>query len=134
MTERRAAAAERDALNRYIVAYLAERTGARFSARINGVQRFGLFVTLDETGADGLVPMRHLPDDYYVLEEKQQRLVGRRWGRTFTMGDRVEVVLLEADTTTGSLVFEVVAGGGEEKPAADRGARAPKRGRAKRRR
>lgn len=134
MTERRAAAAERDALNRYIVAFLAEHTGARFSARINGVQRFGLFVTLDETGADGLVPMRHLPEDYYVLEERQQRLVGRRWGRTFTMGDRVEVLLLEADTTTGSLVFELVAGGGEEKPAADRGSRAPKRGRAKRRR
>ena len=116
MTERRAAAAERDALNRYIVAYLAERGGARFRGRINGVQRFGVFVTLDETGADGLVPMRQLPEDYYVLEEKQQRLVGRRWGRTFTMGDAVEVALIEADTTTGSLVFELVSGGGEGEP------------------
>jgi ribonuclease R len=122
MTERRAAAAERDALNRYIVAFLADRAGARFHGRINGVQRFGVFVTLDETGADGLVPMKHLPDDYYVLDEKAQRLVGRRWGRTFTMGDPVEVALLEADTTTGSLVFELVAGAGEgAPPAAPRG-------------
>jgi ribonuclease R len=117
MTERRAATAERDALNRYVVAFLADRAGARFHGRINGVQRFGVFVTLDETGADGLVPMKHLPEDYYVLDEKAQRLVGRRWGRTFTMGDPVEVALLEADTTTGSLVFELVAGGGEGAPA-----------------
>jgi ribonuclease R len=128
-TERRAAAAERDALNRYIVAFLADRAGARFRARINGVQRFGVFVTLDETGADGLVPMKHLPEDYYVLEEKQQRLVGRRWGRTFTMGDRVEVSLLEADTTTGSLVFELIAGGGEGAPAASSRGRDQKGGR-----
>jgi ribonuclease R len=132
-TERRAAAAERDALNRYVVAYLADRAGARFRGRINGVQRFGVFVTLDETGADGLVPMKHLPEDYYVLEEKQQRLIGRRWGRTFTMGDAVEVVLVEADTTTGSLVFELVAGGGEGEgaPAAAPRGRGRKSGRGK---
>jgi ribonuclease R len=132
-TERRAAAAERDALNRYIVAFLADRVGARFAGRVNGVQRFGLFVTLDETGADGLVPMKNLPEDYYVHEEKQQRLVGRRWGRTFTMGDPVEVTLAEADTTTGSLVFELVSGGGEVAVMPPRGRRYQKEtGRSKR--
>jgi ribonuclease R len=114
MNERRAAAAERDALNRYIVAYLADRVGATFRGKVNGVQRFGLFVTLDETGADGLLPMGNLPQDWYIHEEKRQRLVGRRWGRTFTLGDPVEVKLAEADTTTGSLVFAYVSGGGEE--------------------
>ena len=114
MTERRAAAAERDALTRYIVAYLADRVGATFRGKVNGVQRFGLFVTLDETGADGLLPMGNLPQDWYIHEEKRQRLVGRRWGRTFTLGDAIEVKLAEADTTTGSLVFAYVSGGGEE--------------------
>ena len=57
MTERRAAAAERSAIDRYIAAFLAERVGATFAGRVNGVTRFGLFVTLSETGADGLVPI-----------------------------------------------------------------------------
>ena len=59
-TERRAAEAERDAVDRYIAAYLSARVGDIFIGRITGVTRFGLFVTLIETGADGLVPISSL--------------------------------------------------------------------------
>ena len=89
MTERRAAAAERSAADRYIAAFLAERVGANFAGRISGVTRAGLFVTLAETGADGLVPMSSLPGDYYDHDEAHHRLVGRRTRRTFTLGDAV---------------------------------------------
>jgi ribonuclease R len=109
MTERRAAAAERSAADRYIAAFLAERVGARFAARVNGVTRAGLFVTLDETGADGLVPMSSLPGDYYVHDEARHRLVGRRTRRSFTLGDAVTVRLAEAKPVTGSLLFALVA-------------------------
>jgi len=108
MTERRAAAAERSAADRYIAAFLAERVGARFAGRINGVTRAGLFVTLSETGADGLVPMRSLPGDYYDHDEARHRLVGRRTHRSFTLGNEVEVVLAEADIVTGSLRFTLI--------------------------
>ena len=54
--ERRAMAAERDATDRYVAAFLADREGADFDGRITGVTRFGLFVRLEETGADGLGP------------------------------------------------------------------------------
>jgi len=108
MTERRAAAAERDAADRYMAAYLADRVGARFAARINGVTRAGLFVTLAETGADGLIPMRSLPGDYYHHDEVHHRLVGRRSRRRFTLGDPIAVELAEADTATGSLRFTLV--------------------------
>jgi len=107
MTERRAAAAERSAADRYTAAYLAERVGAEFSARINGVTRAGLFVTLDETGADGLIPIRTLPGDYYVHDETHHSLKGRRSGRIYVLGDPVRVRLAEADTVTGSLIFAV---------------------------
>jgi ribonuclease R len=117
-TERRAAAAERDALDRYTVAFLEDRVGATFQGRINGVTRFGLFVTLDGTGADGLVPMRALAEDYYVHDEHRHALVGRRRGGVFTLGDAVEVRLAEADAVTGGLVFEIVA----HAPAAPAGA------------
>jgi ribonuclease R len=109
MTERRAAAAERNAADRYISAFLADRVGAQFAARINGVTRAGLFVTLAETGADGLVPIRSLPNDYYDHDEARHRLVGRRSRRSFSLGESVTVQLAEANTVTGSLRFDLIA-------------------------
>jgi ribonuclease R len=108
MTERRAAAAERSAADRYTAAYLVDRIGTQFLGRINGVTRAGLFVTLAETGADGLVLMRSLPGDYYDHDEGRHRLVGRRTGRPYTLGDEVHVQLAEADTVTGSLRFVLI--------------------------
>ncbi|MBF0561942.1 MAG: ribonuclease R [Alphaproteobacteria bacterium] len=104
-TERRAAAAEREAVNRYATAFLAAHVGATFSGRVNGVTRFGLFVTLDETGADGILPMGALGDDYFVHDEARHCLTGRRTGRTFRLGDALMVRLEEADPITGSLGF-----------------------------
>ncbi len=108
MTERRAAAAERSASDRYTAAFLAERVGASFAGRINGVTRAGLFVTLAETGADGLIPISTLPADYYDHDEKRHQLVGRRFGRTYMLGDAVTVRLAEANTVTGSLLFALI--------------------------
>jgi ribonuclease R len=110
-TERRAAAAERDCVNRFTAAFLADRVGARFAGRINGVTRFGLFVTLDESGGDGLVPVSSLPNDYYDHDEVRHRLVGKRFGMTFSLGDAVEVELTEANPLTGGLVFRLVIEG-----------------------
>ncbi|MBV9521872.1 MAG: ribonuclease R [Alphaproteobacteria bacterium] len=110
-TERRAAAAERSAVDRYTAAFLADRVGATFHGRINGVTRFGLFVTLDDSGADGLVPMRSLPDDFYVHDEAQHRLVGRRRGRVFRLGDSLTVRLETADGVTGSLTLSLLGEG-----------------------
>ena len=107
-TERRAAAAERDAVDRFTAAFLRDRIGETFRGSINGVTRFGLFVTLNETGADGLVPMGLLPDDYYVHDEAGQRLVGRRWGRSYHLGAAVTVRLMEAVPVTGGLILELV--------------------------
>jgi ribonuclease R len=112
-TERRAAAAERDAVDRFTAAYLQDRIGGLFGGAINGVTRFGLFVTLDETGADGLVPMNLLPDDYYDHDEPGHRLVGRRWGRSYHLGAAVTVRLMEAVPVTGGLILELVEAAAE---------------------
>jgi ribonuclease R len=119
-TERRAAMAERNALDRYTTAFLAERVGAQFSARVTGVTRYGLFVRLHETGADGLVPMRSLPDDWYEHDEVRHQLVGRNTGGTYTLGEPVTVELMEADVATGSLSFILIEGGKPGKSAAGR--------------
>jgi ribonuclease R len=112
-TERRAVAAERDASDRYIAAFLADRVGAVFPGAISGVTRFGLFITLDETGADGLIPMRRLPDDYYEHDEARHCLIGRSSGRRFDLGGTVVVRLVEADPVTASLLFDLIEGGSE---------------------
>jgi ribonuclease R len=107
MTERRAAAAERSAIERYRAMLLADAIGARFAARISGVAEFGLFVSLPETGAEGLVPIAILGDDFYDHDASRRRLVGRRSRRSFTLGDEVAVRLLDADSLAGRLVFRL---------------------------
>lgn len=109
-TERRAAAAERDAVDRYLATFMAQRVGECFAARISGVTRFGLFVTLDENGASGIVPLGSLPDDRWDLDEATQTLAGRRTRLTFSLGQAVEARLAEATPRTGGMVFHIMQG------------------------
>ena len=108
MCERRAVAAERSAMDRYVAAYMADHVGATFAGRVTSVTRFGLFVSLDGTGADGLIPIRSLGQEFFRHDEGRQLLVGERTGETYGLGDRLRVKLDEADTATGGLLFDVV--------------------------
>jgi ribonuclease R len=110
-TERRAMAAERETADRLLAAYMADRVGATFPARISGVTRAGLFVRLRETGADGLVPMSSLGGEYWQWDEKAHAIVGSRSGSVHRLGDTVEVRLVEAVPTAGALRFEMVSEG-----------------------
>ena len=87
-----------------------QAVGALKPGRIVSVTRFGLFVRLAESGADGLVPISRLPEDYYVHDEKRHALVGRRWGREFRLGVGYLVRIREADALTGSLTLDLVEG------------------------
>ncbi|MDQ2801587.1 MAG: ribonuclease R, partial [Pseudomonadota bacterium] len=109
-TERRGMAAERDATDRYMAAFMAALVGAVFAARVSGVTRFGVFVTLLENGASGIVPRSSLPDDFWYHDEREQTLTGQRTGIVFRLADEVEVRLAEANPTTGSLAFHVMHG------------------------
>ena len=106
-TERRAALAERDAIDRYLAAYMADKVGATFPARISGVQRFGLFITVRDSGASGLVPMSALGDDFWVYDEPSQSLSGRRTRMTYHLAQEVEVTLTEASPITGGMIFAI---------------------------
>ncbi len=108
--ERRAMAAERETTDRLIAGYLAERIGAEFGARISGTTRVGLFVRLDETGADGFVPAATL-NDYYRHDETAHALVGDRTGDVYRLGDTVRVRLVEAVPSAGALRFEMLSPG-----------------------
>jgi ribonuclease R len=116
MTERRAMAAERDSTDRYVAAFMEDRIGQTFDARVSGVTRFGLFVRLAESGADGLIPIRSLGSDYFHHDEKAQALVGQRTRVRYGMGDVLTVKLVEAAPITGGLRFSLADGGGEPAP------------------
>jgi ribonuclease R len=107
--ERRAMAAERDAMDRYIAAFLADHVGAEFDGKITGVTRFGLFVRLAETGADGLVPVSTLGGEYFIHDDKAHALVGERSGARWPLGMTVRVRLAEATPVTGGLVFHMLS-------------------------
>jgi len=105
LTERVAATAERETTERYVAAYLKDKIGENFMARINGVTEFAMFVTIEENGADGIIPLRLLADDYYAYDQKKQRVVGRRKKRVYTLGDRLKVTLQHAEPLLGGLTF-----------------------------
>ncbi len=107
-TERRASAAERDATDRLTASFLEGKIGTIVQGTVNGVTRFGLFVTLDESGADGLIPISNLPDDFYVHDERAHSLVGRRWGRRYHLGERLSVRLREVNPLTGGIILDLV--------------------------
>ncbi len=117
-TERRSMVAERDTTDRYLAAYLSERVGTELGGRISGVQRFGLFVKLDETGADGLVPVRALGGEFFHYDAEQQTLMGAETGRVIGLGQRVTVRIAEAVPVTGGLVLDLLDVEGDRLPPA----------------
>ncbi|WP_375173756.1 ribonuclease R [Pseudooceanicola sp.] len=112
-TERRSMVAERDTTDRYLAAYLSERVGQEFEGRISGIARFGAFVRLDETGADGLVPMRNLGAEYFHYDREGATLMGADSGVVIQPGMRVTVKLAEAAPVTGGLMLELLSLDGE---------------------
>jgi ribonuclease R len=109
--ERRAMKAERETVDRLIAHFLADRIGASFDGHISGVTRAGLFIKLDDTGADGFAPAATLGNDYFRYEEARHALIGQATGETYRLGDRVSVRLVEAAPVAGALRFEVLSGG-----------------------
>lgn len=122
--ERRAMLAERDTIDRLISAHLADHIGAKFFGQISGVTKVGLFVKLDDTGADGFIPISKLGWDYFFFDEAQHALVGEKSRERYRIGDQVEVKLVEAAPVAGALRFEMLSDG--TKDTSKRGSR-PKR-------
>ncbi len=112
-TERRSMQAERDTTDRYLAAYMADRVGTELSGRISGVQRFGAFVALDGTGADGLIPVRAIGHEYFHFDRDGQTLTGDDTNTVISVGQRVLVRLAEAVPVTGGILLDLLEIDGE---------------------
>ena len=115
-TERRSMMAERDTTDRYLASYLSERVGNEFMGRVSGIARFGVFVKLDETGADGLLPMRAIGDEYFHYDAETQTLMGADTGMVIGLGQRVKVRLAEAVPVTGGIALDLLEIDGAKVP------------------
>ncbi|MEO8142481.1 MAG: RNB domain-containing ribonuclease, partial [Sphingomicrobium sp.] len=133
--ERRAMEAERETVDRYVAAFLADRVGQILKCRITGVQSFGFFATVLDLGGDGLVPASILGNEYFRFDEAARALIGEETGETFRQGQLIDLKLAEANPASGALRFQLAEGtfgGGEHRqgPRRDRTLpRGPRRGR-----
>ncbi len=105
-TERRAMQAERDASDRYKVLFMTRHIGDSFSGRITGLNEYGLYITLPENGITGFVPVRNLGGDFFVYDKKHGCYKGHRSKFTYTLGDVLDVRVVEANPTTNNLIFQ----------------------------
>ena len=128
-TERRSMMAERDTTDRYLAAFLSDRLGAEFTGRISGIAKFGAFVKLDETDADGLIPIRSLGREYFHFDRDKGTLMGSETGMIIGLGQRVRVKLTEAAPVTGGIALELISIEGRDMPKGPPGSRGkpPKR-------
>ena len=129
-TERRAMVAERETTDRFTAVFLANKVGEIFTAKVSGVTRAGLFLTLDDSGADALAPISTLGNDFFNFDPEKHMLIGKRTGRIFRLADRLAVRLREVDIVTGSMIVEIEDGREGDPPPARR-APADRRGKSK---
>ena len=95
--ERNAAEAERASIRYKQVEYLRSRVGQEFEGKINSVTKWGMFITLTENHCEGMVPLRDIPGDAYYFDPDRLEVRGQRKGRTYRIGDVVDVIVEEVD-------------------------------------
>jgi ribonuclease R len=110
-----AAEAERESIKFKQVEFMANHIGEEFDGIISSVAKWGLYITLKETGAEGLVHITNLDSDYYNFDEKNYRLVGEKKGRRFTLGDEIKVKVKEANVDEKKLDLILVDSPTKEK-------------------
>jgi ribonuclease R len=105
--ERVAQSAERDFVKIKSCRLMKERVGEIFKAIVSGVSRFGFYVTLIDMPIDGMVPLRALTDDYYIVREDEYTIVGKRHGRRFRIGDKITVRLVNVELERMIMDFDI---------------------------
>ncbi len=115
MTERRADEATRDAMDWLKCEYMLDKIGEEFHGVVSSVLGFGMFVELSDVYVEGLVHMTALKDDRYVFDAGKHRLHGQRTGKTYRLGDSVDVKVMRVDLDNRNIDFELV--GQEAAPA-----------------
>lgn len=103
-----AASAERASIKYKQVEYMSERLGQVYDGVISGVTEWGLYVEINENKCEGMIPIRELDDDYYELDDKNYRIVGRRNKKMYSLGDAIRIKVARANLERKQLDFSIV--------------------------
>lgn len=106
--ERKAAQAERESVKYKQMEYMLDKIGQQFIGKISGVSKWGLFVAITEVKSEGLVAMQSLADDYYYLDEDNYRIIGRKFGNEYRLGDSVKVIVKNVDLMKRQMDLRIV--------------------------
>ena len=105
--EQIAANAERASIKYKQVEFMKDRLGQEFDGTISGVTEWGIYVEINENKCEGMIPMRDLDDDYYDFDEKAYCLTGRRYRKTYSLGDPIRIKVARANLERKQLDFEL---------------------------
>lgn len=107
-SERNAVEAERFSVKQKQIEYLRNHLGNEFSAIISGITNFGIFVKITDILAEGLIKLRDLDDDYYIHDEKNYAIIGKRTKKQYRLGDKIQVKLIRVDEERSELDFIIL--------------------------
>ncbi len=107
--ERNAVNAERLSVKLKQIEYLKSKVGEDFHGVVSGITHFGIFIELSHTLAEGLIRLRDMNDDYYVFDEKNYSIIGKRTGRKIRLGDKVNVKLIRVDQEKREIDFVLLS-------------------------
>ncbi len=111
--EQLASTAERASIKYKQVEFMADRLGQEFDGKVSGVTEFGLYVEVEDTMCEGMVPLRMLLDDYYEFDERNFCLTGRRFHKRYGLGDKVRIRVERANLERRQLDFALIEDGQE---------------------
>ncbi len=106
--EQVAASAERASIKYKQVEFMSDKIGQVYDGVISGIQEWGIYVELTENKCEGMIPIRDLDDDYYTFDEKNYRLVGRRFHKTYQLGEELVVRIAKTNLEKKQLDFELI--------------------------
>lgn len=103
--ERNAINAERLSVKLKQIEYLKSKVGQDFLGVVSGITNFGIFIELNDSLAEGMIKLRNMEDDFYVFDEKNYSITGKRTGRKIRLGDKVNVKLIRVDEEKREIDF-----------------------------
>ena len=103
-----AADAERTSIKYKLVEYMQDKVGMEFDGRVSGVTEWGMYVEIEPTKIEGMVPLREIRSDFFEFDEERYRLVGKRTHKVFRLGDKVRIRVKNANLEQRLLDFELI--------------------------
>ncbi len=111
--EKRAADAERSSVKYKQAEYMSDKKGEIFAANISGVSKWGIYAEIEGNKCEGMIPIGSLKGDYYMLDEDNYQVIGRRTGKTYKLGDAVTIRVVAVDMQKKQIDFALVEAGDE---------------------